>query len=129
MKQIDLTSMSVDELMYRFVEVAIAQDWAIFQDETAKYKRLYRQMDEIENELKSRPGDQRRALVQLYDHPNIQVRLKAAVRSMELTPDAARPVLEKIAKSGAYPQAADAGFALDRLDGKSHRALRDQLNR
>lgn len=117
MKHVDLKSMSVDELVHRFIEIAIAQDWAIFEDETAKYHRLYRQMDEIDNELKSRPGDQRRALAQLYDHPNIQVRLKAARRSMELMPDAARPVLEKIAKSGAYPQAADAGFALDRLDG------------
>ena len=117
MKRINLRDLSTDELVERFAAIAIDQDRAIFQDETAKYSRLYRQMDEIDNELKSRPGDQRRALAQLYDHPNIQVRLKAARRSMELMSDAARPVLEKIAKSGAYPQAADAGFALDRLDG------------
>jgi hypothetical protein len=117
MKRINLGDLSTDELVERFAAIAIDQDWAIFEDETAKYNRLYRQMDEIDNELKSRPGDQRRALAQLYDHPNIQVRLKAARRSMELMPGAARPVLEKIAKSGAYPQAADAGLALDRLDG------------
>jgi hypothetical protein len=117
MTQVDLKSMSVDELVHRFVEIAIAQDWAIFEDAHAKYNRLYRQMDEIRTELKSRPGDQRRSLVQLYDHPNIQVRLKAALSTMALAPNAVRPVLERIAKSGAYPQAADAGFALDRLDG------------
>lgn len=110
--------MSIDELVHRFVEIAIAQDLAIFNGDTAKHNRLYSQMDEIDNELKSRPGDRRRALVQLYDHPNIQVRLKAALRSMELMPDAARPALEKIAKSGAYPQAADARLALDALDGR-----------
>jgi hypothetical protein len=109
--------MTVDERVHRFVEIAIAQDWAIFDDDNAKYRRLYREMDEIRSELKSRPGDQRRVLVQLYDHPNIQVRLKAALSTMALAPNAVRPVLEKIAKSGAYPQAADAGFALDRLDG------------
>jgi hypothetical protein len=109
--------MTVDELVHRFVEIAIAQDWAIFEDATAKYNRLYSQMDEIRSELKSRPGDQRRVLVQLYDHPNIQVRLKAALSTMALAPNAVRPVLERIAKSGAYPQAADARLALDRLDG------------
>jgi Domain of unknown function (DUF2019) len=117
MTKVNLKSMSIDGLVHRFVEIAIAQDWAIFEDATAKYNRLYGQMDEIRSELKSRPGDQRRVLVQLYDHPNIQVRLKAALSTMALAPNAVRPVLERIAKSGAYPQAADAGFALDRLDG------------
>jgi Domain of unknown function (DUF2019) len=117
MTKVNLKSMSVDELAHRFVEIAIAQDWALFEDAIAKYKRLYREMDEIRSELKSRPGDQRRVLIQLYDHPNIQVRLKAALSTLALAPDAVRPVLERIAKSGAYPQAADAGFALDRLDG------------
>jgi hypothetical protein len=117
MTKVDLKSMSIDDLVHRFVEIAIAQDWALFEDATAKYNRLYRQMDEIRGELKSRPEDQRRALIQLYDHPNIQVRLKAALSTMALAPDAVRPVLERIAESGAYPQAADARLALDRLDG------------
>lgn len=117
MTKVNLKSLSVDDLMRRFIEIAVAQDWAIFDDDNAKYRKLYREMDEIRSELKSRPGDQRRVLIQLYDHPNIQVRLKAALSTMALAPNAVRPVLERIAKSGAYPQAADAGFALDRLDG------------
>jgi hypothetical protein len=117
MRRINAKNASVDELVQRFVAIAIDQDWAIFHGDNAKYNRLYGQMDEIRNELRSRPGDQRRALVELYDHPNIQVRLKAAITTMALAPDAARPVLEGIAKSRTYPQAADAGFALDRLDG------------
>src|ERR1051326_1658096 len=88
MTQVDLKSMSVDELVHRFVEIAIPQNWAIFEDAHAKYNRLYRQMDEIRTELKARPGDQRRSLVQLYDHPNIQVRLKAALSTMALAPNA-----------------------------------------
>lgn len=117
MTKVNLKSLSVDDLMRRFIEIAVAQDWAIFDDDNAKYRKLYREMDEIRSELKSRPGDQRRVLIQLYDHPNIQVRLKAALSTMALAPNAVRPVLERIAKSGAYPQAADAGFALDRLEG------------
>lgn len=40
--------MSIDQLVARFAEIGIAQDEAILYDEHAKYRRLYRQMDEVE---------------------------------------------------------------------------------
>jgi hypothetical protein len=114
----NVKKMTMDELVERFVAIAVAQDEAIFNDDNPKYNRLYRQMDDVRNELKSRPGDQRSALIPLYEHPNIQVRLKAALTTMEIDPVSAKRALQKIAKSRRYPQAADALAAVLRLDGK-----------
>ena len=81
MKRSRLREMTDEELVEQFAAIAVQQDEALLFDEIAKFNRLYGEMDEIEQELKLRPGDQRRKLGRLYDHPNIQVRLKAATRS------------------------------------------------
>ena len=78
MTQIDLKSLSTDQLLEHFASIGVEQDKADEAEDNAKYERLFKQMSAIQNELKSRPGDQRRALVQLFDHPNMQVRLNAA---------------------------------------------------
>jgi hypothetical protein len=117
MTQFNVKTMAVNELVERFVTIALDQDQALFNDEIATFNKLYRQMDAVRNELKSRPGDQRSALLPLHTHPNIQVRLKAALSTMEVAPEAAREVFQKIADSRRYPQAADALAAIWRLDG------------
>jgi hypothetical protein len=66
--------------------------------------------------LKARNGDQRRALLLLYEHPNAQVRLKAAKATLAVNPDAARRVLQTLADSREFPQAGDAGMTLINLD-------------
>jgi len=118
MTRSNVKTMTVNELVQRFVTIALDQDQALFNDEIATFNKLYGQMDAVRNELKSRPGDQRSALLPLYTHPNIQVRLKAALSTMEIAPEAARKVFRKIADSRRYPQAADALAAIWRLDGK-----------
>jgi ABC-type uncharacterized transport system ATPase subunit len=118
MTRVNLQAMAVAELLQRFVAIAVDQDKALFNDEIAKFNKLYDQMEEIRSELKSRPGDQPSALLPLYTHPNIQVRLKAALTTMEVAPEAAREVFQKIADSRRYPQAADALAAIWRLDGR-----------
>ena len=102
MARFNVKTMTVNELVERFVAIALDQDKALFNDEIAKFSKLYGQMDTVRNELKSRPGDQRSALLPLYTHPNIQVRLKAALTTMEVAPEAAREVFEKIADSRHY---------------------------
>ena len=47
----------------------------------------------VANELKARDGDQRTALMTLYDYPNMQVRLKAAIHTLAVAPTAARQQL------------------------------------
>jgi hypothetical protein len=70
----------------------------------------------VANELRSRPGDQRRSLVSLYDHPNEQVRLKAAIHTLALFSDDAREVLQKLVDDRIFPQSADASGMLRGLD-------------
>jgi hypothetical protein len=99
-----------------FVRVALDQDKTVRRDDNATFNRLFEQMDAIKEELKKRPGDHRRALIRLYNHPNVQVRLKSAIATLAIVPEEARRLLQIIADSRDYPQAGDAGMTLDSLD-------------
>jgi uncharacterized protein DUF2019 len=112
----DPKKMTVDELIQRFAAIAIEQDRALLYSEIAKYNRLYDQLKAVEDELKGRSNDQRRALLHLYEHPNWQVRLMAAHATLAIEPKAGRGMLESIAASKHFPQAGDAGMSLSNLD-------------
>jgi len=116
MKQAKLEKMTTDQLVTRFAEIGIAQDQAELMGEIGKFNRLYRQMDATEKELRRRGREARLALLRLYDHPNMQVRLNAAKRTLGIAPDAARRVLQAISDSKWHPQAMDAGMSLWNLD-------------
>lgn len=73
-------------------------------------------MSAVQSELKSRAGDQRQALVRLFDYPNMQVRLMAAKYALAPEPQAARHALEAIAASTWPPQCYDARMCLWMLD-------------
>lgn len=116
MKRDRLVGMTVDQLVERFVAIALDQNRAMLNDDHAKYNRLYREMDAVREELKGRAGDQRRALIPLYAHPNAQVRLKSAITTLALAPQAARRTLQAISDREEYPQAADARGMMSALD-------------
>ncbi|MBZ0139548.1 MAG: DUF2019 domain-containing protein [Pseudorhodoplanes sp.] len=116
MNSINLTRMSVENLVDRFVAITLAQDKALLEDDYSKVAQLFRKMEAVKEELKGRRGDQRRALLPLLSHPNAQVRVKAAKATLALAPDAARRVLEAVAESGEQPQALEAGMSLWNLD-------------
>jgi hypothetical protein len=116
MKQTIFQEMTVDQLVQRFTAIALDQDRALLRNEYAKFNRLFSEMEAIKHELKARAGDQRRALLLLYDHPNAQVRLKAVKATLAVEPDSARRMLELIADSREYPQAGEAGMTIDNLD-------------
>lgn len=116
MKRVNREELSVDDLIRQFVELGLAQFEADLDDDIAQYNRLFREMMAVERELKSRPGDQRRELLPLYDHPNVQVRLAAAKATLAVVPDTARRKLQEIADSREFPQAGDAGMSLTNLD-------------
>lgn len=116
MKRVDPEKATIDELVERFAAIAIEQDRALLYSEIAKYNRLYDQLMAVEEKLKGRSNDQRRALLQLYEHPNWQVRLMAAHATLAIEPEAGRGMLEIIAASRHYPQAGAAGMSLDSLD-------------
>ncbi len=70
----------------------------------------------LEAELKRREGDQRRALLSLFEHPNMQVRLNAARAARSVAPEAARKMLQEIAASRHLPMSADAGMSIRAWD-------------
>jgi hypothetical protein len=117
MIKIALTDMSIDQLVERFIEIGIAEYDAIELGQSKKHNRLYDQMDAVENELKSRDGDARSALIPLYDHPNPHVQLMAAKATLAIAPEAARNALRAIKERRWHPhQAMDAGMCLWTLD-------------
>jgi hypothetical protein len=121
MKGADLKKMTVPQLVERFIAFALGQSEAELHGEIAKFNRLYDEIAEIKEELKSRPGDQRSSLVPLFTHRNPQVRLKAAQSALPVAPVAARRTLQEISDRNEYPQAAYARqtlMALDRGDSK-----------
>jgi hypothetical protein len=103
-------------LITQFVEIGLAQYDAIYVIDNAKYNRLYKKMERIRAELKEMPGDQRRALLPLLSHSNVQVRLATARSLLALYPDLARNALENIRESGIEPQNGEAATAIRRLD-------------
>lgn len=116
MSSASLKSLSTADLMLLFEKLCIEQYNSLERDEIAAFNRRYDRIQAIQDELKSRPGDQRRVLMRLFGHPNMQVRLTAAHASLTIDYLAARGELQAIADSKWYPQAADASMALDHLD-------------
>ena len=84
MKQAKLEKMTTDQLVTRFAEIGIAQDQAELMGEIGKFNRLYRQMDATEKELRRRGREDVRHYFFVFDHPNMQVRLNAAKRTLAL---------------------------------------------
>lgn len=78
MKSVNLHDLAVTELVDRLAAIGVQQDKALVVDGVSTYTPLHWQMDAVKKELKGRPGDQRRALLKLFDYPNMQVRLAVA---------------------------------------------------
>lgn len=112
MRRISFEGMTVPQLVQEFTNIALAQDEANLAENTSKYNRLFDRMTLLKQELKGREGDQRRALLPLCDHPNAQVRLKAAQAVLAVAPDKARQTLELIVDRKEFPEA---GYACDTL--------------
>jgi len=111
-----LKSLTAEELKRLFERLCIQQYDALEGNAIASYNRRYDQILAIENELKSRPGDQRRILMGLFGHPNMQVRLTAAHANLAVDYIAARRELEAIVDEQWLPQSGDAGMTLWNLD-------------
>jgi uncharacterized protein YdcH (DUF465 family) len=116
LKRIELVDMTTADLVERFAQIGVAQGKALLRGENAKFNRLFDQMGEVSRELKRRDGDQRRALMALYNYQDMQVRMKAAIHTLAVAPVEARRMLEMIADSKWMPQAGHAGMSLWNLD-------------
>ena len=107
MNSSDLRSATVQQLVDFFCDIALAQFETRFEDEgVPEYNRLYKELLAIEAELKSRPGDQRHALVPLHKHENSEVKLKAAIATYAVDPGGSWAVFEWLDKWDVPPPAA-----------------------
>ena len=93
-----------DSLIERFVELALGQGEADLESDNSRYNRLFRELTAVEEKLKRRPGDARRVLVRLYNHPNPQVRKTAADATLAVEPEAARQVLKTLSTGESFPK-------------------------
>lgn len=116
MRKRKLNVMTLEQLTARFAEAALIQYEASLDNNTLKYNRAFDRLVEIDEELRKRGSDARMALISLYKHSNIQVRLEAASFTAGIAPKRARKLLQEIKDEQAFPESADAGLALRRLD-------------
>jgi hypothetical protein len=112
----NLANASADDLVQGFAVVALQQAEAMLDFDHARVAGLFNELERIEAELKRRPGDARSALLALYDHPNAQVRVKAAKATLAVAPKDARRVLQDIAASPHLQQCLEAGMSLWNLE-------------
>jgi len=111
-----LSSLSTNALVEQFAQICVAQDVALLGSKRAKFNILFQDMVLVAEELKAREGDQRRALLRLYDHPNMQVRVAAAKETLAVAPEHARAQLQAIADANWAIQSLDAGMCLWNLE-------------
>lgn len=116
MTRVNLQKLTIEQLVERFVAIGLAQEQADLYDGIGEFNQLFKKMQEVVGELRSREEDQRSALLALYDHPNLQVRLKAVKNTLALAPREGRRVLQAIADSQRQPQAGEARASLRNLD-------------
>lgn len=107
---------SVETLVKLFTEIALDQYETHFDFDTRKFNKLFGEMEDVKNLLKAMPGDQRSALLPLLEHPNLEVRLRAAKATLAVAPEAARATLVALTRIQHTPQAGDAGMCLRALD-------------
>lgn len=116
MKRVALSRLSDDEIVGRFIDYSIEQEVMILEGRIGKVNRLYDRIEKLIEELRSREGDHRRALVPLLKHANPQVRLKAAWATLALATDDALAALKELSDPQLYIQALDAGMTLINLE-------------
>jgi hypothetical protein len=115
-RQMNLETASVEDLVDLFASIAVKQNTALEYIRSAEYTCLYKLMEKVQAQLKSRAGDQRRALLPLYHHPNPTVRFKAAMATFVFAPREARDVLQLIKDRQEFPIAMNASQMLSAID-------------
>lgn len=123
MRNLDLSKLDIGALLKLHVEWSVQQDVALQRANISKVNELGGRINQINKELKSRPGDQRSALAPLLSHPNAQVRFNAAQSLIRILPIEARQTIQVIADSGVFPLAGHAGMYLSTHGGEAARIL------
>ena len=107
-----LEELTIDELIARFILIGEKQYPLTLRGEVKKYNLLVENEGKINKELRRRGIEARLELVKLFIHPNIQVRMNAARRSLGIAREPALNVLRQITKEDFGPFRLDAGMAI-----------------
>jgi hypothetical protein len=110
-------SLSVVELVERFVVLGLAQYEAVEGFQTGRYNRLYDRVAAVVAELQARDGDQRRALLPMLESDNPQLRYLAATALRSIAPLRSRQAYQRLREEGRTPWSLDASIAIHRMDG------------
>jgi Domain of unknown function (DUF2019) len=118
--------MSNEQLANAFVEISIKEADAMGLRKSREVNSLIRQLRAVEETLRSRGLEARKALVPLLGYSDArssfakeleaQVRLNAAKELLAVVPEQARATLEDLAAHGPSAQRGDAGMCLQFLD-------------
>ncbi|MFZ5733490.1 MAG: DUF2019 domain-containing protein [Pseudomonadota bacterium] len=114
---IKLANLTVGQLLELYTELGLAQYAAENRGKLAQFNRLAKKGFDVVDELERRPGDQRLALRQLYDHPNMRVKYNAARDTWFASNIDSRRKLEEIRDSKWQPYCAEAAMQIRILDG------------
>ncbi|GAC1333131.1 MAG: hypothetical protein NVSMB26_13810 [Beijerinckiaceae bacterium] len=112
MKKMNLNNVSVDGLVELFRNYALQQDEAMLYGDQVEVNRLFWKLRAVAEELKSRDGDQRAALLPLYDDKNSQVKVRAMKATLAVAPEQAIEGLSKLRANKRDPVCLDAGMCL-----------------
>lgn len=122
-RNVKLYDLTPEQLLELYVEVGLAEDAADKRGRLPQSNRLAKQGFEIAAELGRRPGNQRLALRQLYDHPNMRVKYNAARDTWFAANIDSRRKLEEIRDSKWQPYCAEAAMQIRILDGEFEKKL------
>ncbi len=107
-----IDNLANEKLIALFASSSEQQYNMIIDDDIKKYNLLVEKQDEIVKELRKRGLEARLELTKLFNHPNIQVRLNAARRSIGVAREPALNVLRQIMKEDFGPFRLDAGMTV-----------------
>ncbi|HLY89371.1 MAG TPA: DUF2019 domain-containing protein [Acetobacteraceae bacterium] len=107
-----LDKLTTDELVAQFVSLSEQQYLLMLNDDFKKFNHLFDKQTEIDKELRKRGIEARLELTKLFNHPNIQVRLSAAKRSLGVARESALDVLRQIIKEDFGPFRLRAGMTV-----------------
>ncbi|MGU3496685.1 DUF2019 domain-containing protein [Xanthobacteraceae bacterium A53D] len=104
-----------EDLVHSFLDLSLKMKRADDALDNGAYNRAHKKLRDIQDELQRRSGDQRALLLPLLAHPDVQVRLNAAVATLALSSEA-EAAMRGIASLGYFSQAAAARGLLRSLD-------------
>lgn len=114
---IKLADLTIEQLLGLYTELGLAQYAAEKRGRRSQFNRLAKKGFDVVDELERRPGDQRLALRQFYDHPNMRVRYNAARDTWFAANIESRRKLEELRDSNWLPYSAEAAMQIRILDG------------